>query len=109
MEFTYDEAKAVLKSALTEQTPTQAIFECEHATIRINSRFHEPSSVSILQDGQEEKIEFPYTTIGYSYEIEHFNNLLRNGQTESDVMTFEMSRNLIKTLDNVRNLIHLEY
>jgi predicted dehydrogenase len=109
MIFDYPEAKAFLKSTLLEETPTQAIFECENATMTINSRFHEPSSVTIQQGTQVETIEFPRETIGYSFEIDHFNNLLRTNQKESDVMTFEMSRQLIQTLDSVRNTIELHY
>ena len=109
MTFHYPEAKAFLKSTLLEETPTHAILECENATIHINSRFHEPSSVTIYQGDQEERIEFPRSTIGYSFEIEHFNDLLRNNQKESDIMTFEMSKKLIQLLDTVRNHIHLSY
>jgi predicted dehydrogenase len=109
MIFHYSNTKAFLKSTLLEETPTQAIFDCEKAVIQINTRFHEPSSVTIKQGTQEETIDFPYTTIGYNFEIEHFNHLLRTNQKESDIMTFEMSRKLIQTLDSVRNTIELHY
>jgi predicted dehydrogenase len=107
--FQYPEAQAFLKSTLLAQTPTQAIFTCERAIIQINTRFHQPSSVTIQQGDNEETITFPYQTIGYSYEADHFNTLLRTGQKESDVMTFEMSRNLIRLLDTVRSQINLRY
>lgn len=109
MIFQYPNAKAFLKSTLLEQTPTQAIFTCEKATIRINSRFHQPSSVTIQQGTKEETITFPHTTNGYSFETEHFNELLRNDRKESDVMSFEMSKNLIQLLDTVRKRIHLSH
>ncbi len=106
----YDNAKAVLKSTLLEETKTEAIFHCEHGTIKINNRFHEPSSVLLIDKfGNSELKTFDYKTIGYSYEIEHFNQLIRDGKTESDLMTFDRSRQLISTLDNIRALIGLEY
>lgn len=108
--FQYDSAKAILKSSLLEETKTEAIFKCETGTIRINSRFHEPSTVTLIDKfGNSERITFDYKTIGYSYEIEHFNQLIRDGKTESDVMTFEKSRQLISTLDAIRALIGLVY
>lgn len=108
--FSYNNnVKTHLKSSLIEELPTQAIFECEKATIKINTQFHAPATVSIIKDGKEELKDFNYNTIGYNYETIHFNNLLREGKTESDIMTFNFSRKLIKTLDDVRNKIELNY
>ena len=110
MIFSYPYSKAILKSTFQEETKTEAIFYCEHGVIRINGRFHEPSSVQLIDKyGNSELKTFDYKTIGYSYEIEHFNQLLRDGKTESDIMTFERSLQLISTLDTVRNIINLEY
>jgi len=108
--FSYDnDVKAYLKSTLLEKTPTEALFYCEKGTIKINSRFHEPSTVILIVDGKETTLDFDYKTIGYSYEIAHFNQLLRDGKTESDVMTFAFSRTLMQTLDAVRKHIGLNY
>lgn len=110
MTFTYpNNAIAHLKSSLIEDLPTQAIFECEKATIKINTQFHAPSTVSVISNGKEELKDFNYNTIGYNFETIHFNNLLREGKTESDIMTFDVSRNLMKTLDTVRTKINLNY
>jgi len=111
MAFNYDKnVTAILKSSFIEDTPTKAIFYCEKATIKINTQFHCPTTVTIIDsNGNERTIDFNYKTIGYSYEIEHFNNLLRNNKTESDIMTFDFSKKLIKTLDDVRHIIGLHY
>ncbi|WP_370476530.1 Gfo/Idh/MocA family protein [Tamlana flava] len=110
MVFQYDnDVEAHLRSSLIEETPTQAIFYCENATVKINTKFHEPSTVSIFIDENEDVIEFSYYTIGYNFETIHFNQLLRDGKTESDIMTFQFSEQLIKTLDEVRSLINLQY
>ncbi len=110
MTFTYENnVKAYLKSSLVEVLPTQAIFYCEKAIIKINTMFHMPTTFSIIVDGKEDIKDFGYQTIGYHYEAIHFNQLFRDGKTESDIMTFEFSRNLIKTLDAVRALIKLDY
>lgn len=107
--FHYRTAKAHLKSSLLTDTNTEAIFTFEKAEVKINTMFHQPSTVTITKDGAAETIDFGYKTIGYNFETEHFNQLLRENKTESNVMTFEFSRNLISVLDEVRNRIGLEY
>jgi len=108
--FHYDTAKAFLKSTFLEETDTEALFQCETGTIKIHGRFHEPSSVELIdQHGNSELKTFDSKTIGYSYEIEHFNQLIRDGKTESEVMSFEKSKNLMATLDDIRSKIGLAY
>lgn len=108
--FSYNnDVKAYLKSTLLEKTPTEALFYCEKGIIKVNSRFHEPSTVTLIEDGNKTTLDFDYKTIGYSYEIAHFNQLVRDSKTESDVMTFEFSKTLMQTLDAVRKLIGLDY
>lgn len=109
MVFQYENAKATLKSTLLEETPTQAIFSFDKAIVKINTQFHAPSSVTILENEKEETIGFNYKTNGYNFEIEHFNTLLRENKKESDIMTYTFSENLIKIIDEVRQVIGLEY
>lgn len=109
MIFEYEDSKAKLRSTLLEETKTEAIYTFENAIVKINTRFHEPSSVTIVDSCKEETIDFKYKSIGYSYEIEHFNHLLREEKTESPLMTFELSKTLIETLDEVRSKIGLTY
>ena len=108
--FQYNGAKAILKSTLVEDTKTEAIWYCENGIIKINGHFHQPSTVTLIDENQNtELIHFDTKTIGYSYEIKHFNQLLRTGKTESDIMTFSRSKELISTLDAIRACINLDY
>ena len=109
MTFNYQNGTAKLKSTLLKETKTEAIFTFEKAVVKINKRFHEPSTVTILKDNSKKTIDFKYSSIGYNFEIEHFNHLLREGKKESDVMSFDFSLKLIKTIDDIRELIGLEY
>ncbi|WP_066225477.1 Gfo/Idh/MocA family protein [Formosa haliotis] len=110
MVFKYQSgAEAILKSTLLKDTPTTCVFTCEHGTITLNTQFHTPTSITISQQGNSETIDFTGATIGYNFEILHFNQLLREGKTESDVMTYDFSLKLIHILDKVRALIQLEY
>ncbi|WP_028872721.1 Gfo/Idh/MocA family protein [Psychroserpens burtonensis] len=110
MLFSYDNGvEARLKSTLLQNTPTEAIFYCEYGTIKINSRFQEPSNVTLISEGKESTTNFDYTTNGYYYETVHFNQLLKDHKTESDIMTFNFSRTLLRLLDTVRLQIGLNY
>jgi predicted dehydrogenase len=109
MVFQYKEAKATLKSTLLEETPSVAILNFEKATVKLNRQFHQSSSITILQNDVEEVIPFNFKTFGYNFEIAHFNQLLRAGKKESNVMTFDFSQSLIRTLDRVREVIVLTY
>jgi predicted dehydrogenase len=110
MVFSYENnVKAYLKSSLLEDLPTEAIFYCEKAIIKINTMFHMPTTVSIIIDGKEDIKDFGYNTNGYNFEAIHFNKLIHEGKKKSDLMAFKFSRELIKTLDKVRKIIKLEY
>lgn len=110
MIFNYnDGSTALLKSTLLESTPVEAVFYCERGIIKINSGFHSPSTVTLINDATQECIDFDCKTQGYNYEITHFNELLRQQKTESNSMTFKFSQNLIETLDRVREIIGLQY
>ena len=109
MVFQYKNAKATLKSTLLEETPSVAILKFDKATVKLNRQFHQSSSITVIQNNKEEIINFDFKTIGYNFEAEHFNNLLRAGEKESNIMTFGFSKNLINTLDKVREIIGLKY
>jgi predicted dehydrogenase len=107
--FHYDNAKATLKSTLLAETKTEAVFTFDKAIVKIKRQFHEPSTVVIIHEHKEEIINFDCKTIGYNFEIEHFNQLLRENKKESAVMSFDFSKSIIKTLDKVRKIIGLAY
>jgi predicted dehydrogenase len=109
MVFQYEGAKATLKSTLLEETSSHAVFTFDKAIVKLNRQFHQSKSITIIQNKKEEIMHFDFKTNGYNYEIEHFNNLLREGKKESNMMTFYFSETLIKTLDNVREIIGLSY
>ncbi|MDG1729789.1 MAG: Gfo/Idh/MocA family oxidoreductase [Algibacter sp.] len=110
MTFNYKSgATAKIKSTLLEATPTKATMYCEKGTITLHSMFHMPTTVTMASNGKEDTLDFTENVHGYKYEILHFNALIRQGKTESDIMTFKFSKQLIETLDRVRGLIDLDY
>jgi predicted dehydrogenase len=110
MIFHYNnEVKAFLKSTLLEDTPTEATFYCEAATIKLNGGFFMPTTVTITTKTKAETFDFTDKANGYKYEILHFNQLLREGKIESPIMSFDFSKKLISLLDEVRHIINLKY
>lgn len=108
--FSYQNgAKAELHSNITKDTPTTAHFELEKATIKIKSKWHNPSTVEITTAEGTESKTFEVASFGYEYEARHVQEMLKKGKTESDVMTFQKSLELISVLDEIRRKIKLEY
>lgn len=102
-------AVAGLSSAINIKTPTIATIKFEHAIVTLQNRFHEPTSIIINSDGEQEEINFEVTSLGYNYEAIHVQQMLAEGRTESTIMTFQKSRELIALLDTVREKIGLIY
>lgn len=75
----------------------------------MNSRFHQPSTVTISDDQGSKTHDFGYQTHGYSYEAQHVTSYLRNQQKTSELMSHELSLLLISTLDAIRDKIGLIY
>jgi len=100
---------AHLKSSLVEDLDTEAVIYCEKGTIKMNRQFHTPTTVTILTQDSEQTLDFICDEFGYKYEIAHFSQLIREGKTESEIMTLNFSKKLIKTLDDVSNIIGLSY
>ena len=112
MELTYsNQVKAHLFAAIDTKTDTTCLIELEKGTICINSRFHDPAGISITisKNGNTKTIDFPGSVHGYHYEILHCQEMLAQGKTESDIMTFEKSIQLITLLDTIRKEIGLVY
>ncbi|MCK8520607.1 Gfo/Idh/MocA family oxidoreductase [Aquimarina sp. D1M17] len=109
IDLQYEGATASLFSAITKKTKTQAVVELEKATVIINSRFHEPSSITITANEYSELLEFKTTTFGYNFEAIHVQEMLYQQRTESTVMSFNKSLQLVKLLDAVRSKINLSY
>ncbi|MCX2679327.1 Gfo/Idh/MocA family oxidoreductase [Galbibacter sp. EGI 63066] len=111
MEFNYKNgAIAKLKSTLLKETPTTAVITCEKGSIKLNTQFHRPTSICFTDaSGKEDTIDFGVTTKGYNYETMHFNELIRDGKTESPIMPHEFSRKLMQLMDEVKEIIGLRY
>ncbi len=94
---------AFLQSSIIVETGTEAFIYGEKGTIRINSRWHEPTSITLLpHQGEPKDFFFDFDSNGYSYEAEEVMRCLRNGQQESELMSLDFSLDLIELLDTIR-------
>jgi hypothetical protein len=60
-------------------------------------------------DGRIVELDEPFTSGGLNYEIAHFCELIRDGKTESPVISHQMSREMISMLDVAREQIGLKF
>ncbi len=79
-----------------------------HVTIHKNWWNPSRATISYL-DGRTIELDEPFTAGGLNYEIEHFCELIRQGKTESDIITHEISRQMIGMLDIARAQIGLKF
>ncbi|MGB3774238.1 MAG: Gfo/Idh/MocA family oxidoreductase, partial [Leeuwenhoekiella sp.] len=92
-------AKEFIKSSISTKTPTTATIICEHGLIYMHPRFHNTDKVTTILNGVKTEHDFEYLAKGYNFEIMHMADMLREGMLESDMMTHDFSRLIIKTLD----------
>ncbi len=79
-----------------------------HVTIHKN--WWNPAKATIdYLDGRTVALDEPYVAGGLNYEIQHFCDLLRAGQTESPMITHELSRQMISMLEQARKQIGLNF
>lgn len=110
MQFNYaNNVKAELFSTFREKTPTIAEINLEKGKILLNSRFHEPTTVTIISNGEEEIREFGVQTNGYNFEAAHVSEMLQKGKTESEIWSLDNTRDLMLLLDAIRTEINLKY
>ncbi|MFT5752529.1 MAG: putative dehydrogenase [Flavobacteriales bacterium] len=100
---------ASLESSIDRKTATECHILLEHGEIHIQSRFHEPTSVTILANDVLSIHEFPTLGHGYHYEILHCQEMLVEGRIESTQMPFAKSKQLLQMLDKIRQVIGLKY
>jgi predicted dehydrogenase len=106
-------AMAQLFSSFATNLPIQAEINGTEGCITLTPRFYEPSttiqlSKMIPYDRQIISVE-KENGFGYQYEARHVNECLKNGLTESPVMTHADTLSLMETLDTIRKKAGINY
>ena len=106
-------AMAQLFSSFITNLPIQAEINGTEGNITLTTRFYEPSAIIQLYKqlpGEKEIIAVEKEAgFGYQYEARHVNECLKNGLTESPVMTHADTLLLMEILDRIRNKARIEY
>ncbi len=105
-----DETLAVMYSSCIAKTDITAAIYGEKATIVFDNFWYMPVPVKIIHsDGRSENIPLQFEGNGYNYEVSEVIRCLNEGQTQSNLMSWDDSLLLIDTLDNIRKEIGLVY
>ncbi|WP_321372960.1 Gfo/Idh/MocA family oxidoreductase [uncultured Draconibacterium sp.] len=103
--FKYKDGEmASLSSSFAVHSPIQTEYCCEHGYVVLHPRWFTPTDITVWKEGEEQQLFKNETKegAGYQYEAMHVMECLDAGWTESPKMTFEMSLNLMETLDRIR-------
>jgi predicted dehydrogenase len=110
--LSYPNAKfALLHATIRNKTETVAFIHGTKGTMKLASRWHESNNFSIeFNNGEKRSYQFDFNGAkGYKFEIEHVMECIQKGMKESPIVSFAFSENLMRTLDEVRGEIGLEY
>ncbi|HLX92571.1 MAG TPA: Gfo/Idh/MocA family oxidoreductase [Puia sp.] len=106
-------AFAQIFSSFTTHLPTEACINGNRGRIRLTHRFYSPAAdIEYFPDGIDSRqiIPFPQETgFGYQHEARHVCECLRQGLTESPVMTHADTMELMETLDAIRKAAGIHY
>lgn len=100
---------ASLSSSFLVNAPSEALIAGTKGYIRMYSKWHEPTSLDAVIDGQIHHYAFDEQGFGYQYEIEEVIRCLNRGELQSAEYPLSKSLLLHQTLDRVRQQIGLEY
>jgi len=106
-------ALAQLFSTFSSDLATEADISGTEGRIRLTSRFYAPSStIEFYADriDSKEVIEVEKEDgFGYQYEARHVTECLQKGLTESPVVKFEDTIELMEMLDKIRSIAGVRY
>jgi len=101
---------AVLTTTLAALTTNGAAINGTEARIEIDPTFYRPTSFTIVsRDGQRERVDTPVEGNGLRFQAAEVARCLREGRTESALLTLEETVSIMATMDEVRRQIGLTY
>ena len=111
MIFTYDNgAQSILTTTMIEQTPCRAVVAGLNGWLEIDRTFYNPASMRVvLNDGSITQYPSEYTGHGLREQAEIFKQLVQSGKFESEILSWQDTVDIMKTMDTVRKQIGLKY
>ena len=105
----YPEAMALLYSGLSSRSEMRAEISCTKGNIYILPRWHETDGYILDREGEGRQVEIPTNGKGYTHEIEEVHRCLQEGQVQSDLWSWEDSRNLHRLLQEIRERCGIQF
>ena len=103
-------AQAILNTTMIEQTPCRAVVAGVNGWLEIDRTFYNPTSMRVtLLDGSVTQYPNTYTGHGLREQAEAFKKLVTSGQTQSEILSWKDTVDIMHTLDTVRAQIGLRY
>ena len=103
-------AQAVLNTTMIEQTPCRAVVAGLNGWLEIDRTFYNPASMRvILNDGSVTEYPSEYQGHGLREQAEVFKQLVTSGKQQSQILNWQDTVDIMKTLDQVRSQIGLKY
>lgn len=100
---------ASVQAAVRTNTPHDAWIMGTKGSIHM-PEFYKAKELNLyFENGEQHKIEVPYKSSGFSYEIDEAMECLRNGKLESNIMSQIESLEIMKILDELRKRWNLKY
>ena len=111
MIFTYENgAQSILTTTMIEQTPCRAVVAGLNGWLEIDRTFYNPASMRVvLNDGSVTQYPSTYTGHGLREQAESFKQIVQSGKMQSDVLSWQDTIDIMKTMDTVREQIGLKY
>ena len=103
-------AQAVLNTTMLEQTPCRAVVAGVNGRLEIDRVFYSPTSMRVtLFDGTVKQYPNTYVGHGIREQAEEFKQLVLSGKQQNELLNWEDTVDIMKTLDTVRSQIGLRY
>lgn len=109
---------AQMQMSLVSSCPSTATISGTKGSIRVNAPMHSPRSAVVSlsgdaqesgQAGSEETLEFPFTGVGYVYEMREATTRIQRGDLESPVMCWDDTLRQMELFDSLRRQIGVRY
>ncbi len=105
-----DDELATLYVSLRASTPPEATLLGEQGSIRVHAPIFAPPALTLSVTGEADQfIELPFEGNGYQYQADEAARCILTGQLESTVMPLQESLTIMRTMDQARQQIGLEY
>lgn len=101
---------SVLFSSILANGRIESIIHGSKGYLRLNRWWHTPTSIDLVLDGKDPvRSTFEQQGNGYQYEAAEVMRCMEAGKLESDIWSWEKSRQLITMLDRIRELAGIRY